>query len=319
MIRMNVNVIKIFVLITLLSQLLTGCCKTNTQCEPIEPVISLIPSLRNIDCLPSAFDKLTDFELNQDFGKELRIAMVFAKEFDLYRAITSYKRSLILIPKKNISRVLQIEYSIIECYYLALKYQDVIDTFESSHLLDVKPTFEAFEQLLVMLYDSYLNLGLIEKASRLVHLMEKGCPETAKKLKGYLAINEANFNEIEKLDFVDSFLSEYRCEKKSVSKAKTLNAILPGAGYYYIGQKKSAVTSFIINSLFTAAAYQFFHRGYYAAGAITLSFEAGWYFGGINGAGLEAKEYNERLYENKAKSFMLKNRMFPILTFETSF
>lgn len=319
MIRKIVNVIKTVCLIAVAGQLLVGCCKNSNECEPIEPVISLIPSLRNIDCLPSAFDKLTDLELKEDFGKELQIAMVFAKEFDLYRAITSYKRALILIPKNNLPRILQIEYSIIECYYLALKYQDVIDTFESSHLLDVKPTFEAFEQLLVMLYDSYLNLNFPEKASRLLHLMEKGCPETAKKLKGYVAIKDANFNEITNFNFEDSFLSEYRLEKKSVSKAKTLNAILPGAGYYYIGQKKSAITSFIVNSLFTAAAYQFFHRGYYAAGAITLSFEAGWYFGGINGAGLEAKEYNERLYENKAKSFMLKNRMFPILTFETTF
>ena len=95
--------------------------------------------------------------------------------------------------------------------------------------------------------------------------------------------------------------------------------LLPGAGYYYVGQKKAALTAFVINSLFTAAAYQFFAKGYPAAGFITLSFEAGWYFGGINGAGLAAKEYNERLYEVKAKDFMLKERLFPLLTFETSF
>lgn len=316
MIQMIVNVIKKLILTCIIISSFLGCRPRN---ELIEPVISLTPSSRSVDCLPSAFDTLSSDELNADYGKELQIAMAFAKEFDLYRAITSYKRALILIPKNNRDRIQQIEYSIIECYYLGSKYQEVIDVFETSQLLEVKPNFQAFEQLLVMLYDSYYHLGLCEKASRLLHLMERGSPEMADKLKGYIAIKEANFQEIDNLGFQDNFLDEYRCEKKSVSKAKTLNALMPGAGYYYIGQKKSAITSFIINTLFTAAAYQFFHKGNYAAGAITLSFEAGWYFGGINGAGLEAKEYNERLYESKAKSFMLKNRMFPILTFETSF
>lgn len=285
----------------------------------IQPKISLVPGLRNVDCLASAFPKLSEEESREDFGKELQIAIVFAKEFDLYRAITSYKRALILIPKKNLKRIQQIEYSIIECYYLAQKYQEVIDNFETSHLLDVNPEFPAFGQLLVILYDSYLQLGLLEKASRLLKVIEIGNPDISMKLKSYVALTHANFPEIEALGLKEDFLIPYECEKKSIRKAKILNAILPGAGYYYIGQKKSATTAFIINTLFTAAAYQFFSRGYIAAGVITTSFEAGWYLGGINGAGLEAREYNERLYEAKGKELMLRKGYFPILTFETSF
>lgn len=304
------------ILSTLMSLLLCGCQSRNME---IQPKISLVPGQRNVDCLASAFPKLNEDELTQDFGKELQIATVFAKEFDLYRAITSYKRALILIPKSNLKRIQQIEYSIIECYYLALKYQEVIDNFESSHLLDVNPEFPAFGQLLVILYDSYLQLGLREKACRLLKVIEMGNPDVSLKLKSYVALTEANFTEIEALGLKEDFLIPYECEKKSIRKAKILNAILPGAGYYYIGQKKSATTAFIINTLFTAAAYQFFSRGYIAAGVITTSFEAGWYLGGINGAGLEAREYNERLYETKGKELMLRKGYFPILTFETSF
>jgi hypothetical protein len=319
MIQVIVNVIKnlSLILVAAAFSLIANGCQPKIQ--KIDPNILLVPAARNVDCLASAFPKLTESELLMDYGKELQIAITFAKDFDLYRAITGYKRALILIPKSKLERIQQIEYSIIESYYLGLKYQEVIDTFEHSHLLDVRPDFPAIGQLLVILYDSYLQLGLDEKACRLLGIIEKGNCDIARKLKGYVAFSNADFMEIQNLGFSDNFLIPYNLETKSIKKAKVLNAVIPGAGYYYIGQKKSAITSFIINTLFTAAAYQFFHKGYYAAGAITASFEAGWYFGGINGAGLEAKEYNERLYECRAKDFMLKEKLFPILTFETSF
>ena len=37
------------------------------------------------------------------------------------------------------------------------------------------------------------------------------------------------------------------------------------------------------------------------AGIFTASLEAGWYLGGINGAGLSAKIYNDRLYSELGK------------------
>jgi len=300
-----------------LTALMLSGCYPATECV-IAPSIDLIPQQRNVDCLPSAFDRLTPQELENDWGKELLIAEIFAKEFDLYRAITSYKRAEILIPK-NHPRLQQIQYSIIESYYLGQKYQDVIDTFEKSSLLEARPDFPAFGQLLIILKDAYQKLGLEEKACRMLSIIEQGNDEVAYKLKMYEAIKTANFCEAQDLGGAEEFLMNYGLQTKSVAKARRLNAILPGAGYYYVGQKKSAVTSFLINTLFIAAAYQFFDRGYYAAGAITTSLELGWYLGGINGAGIEANEYNERLYETHAKNFLIKQGMFPILMFETSF
>lgn len=316
-VAVNVNKsLYLVILLGFISQTFIGC---QTNKSVLKPEINLIPAMRNIDCLSSAFEPLSPLELKEDFGKELKIAIGFAKEFDLYRAITSYKRALFLIPRSNIERIRQIEYSIIECYYFGQKYQEVIDTFEVSSLLDVNPSFKAFGQLLVILYDSYLNLNLPEKACRILSIIEKGNSEISNKLKSYIALKKADLSQIENLGYKEEFLVPYYLQTKSVKKARMLNAILPGAGYYYIGQKKSAATAFIVNTLFIAAASQFFNRGYIAAGAITASFEAGWYFGGINGAGLEAHEYNERLYERNAKDFMLKKGFFPILTFETAF
>ena len=87
----------------------------------------------------------------------------------------------------------------------------------------------------------------------------------------------------------------------------------------YIGQKKSALTAFLLNSLFIAAAYEFFHHGHVAAGIITTSFEAGWYFGGIYGAGEEAKYYNERVYEQDATAILNDTKLFPVLMIQYGF
>lgn len=76
----------------------------------------------------------------------------------------------------------------------------------------------------------------------------------------------------------------YEKHAKSIKTAQCLNAVLPGAGYWYIGQKQTAVTALLVNSLFIGAASYFFVDGNIPAGVITLSLESGWYFGGIYGA-----------------------------------
>ena len=107
---------------------------------------------------------------------------------------------------------------------------------------------------------------------------------------------------------IQNMIEVYERDKKSVKTAQLLNTFIPGSGYLYIGQKKSAATAFLLNGLFIYATYEFFHRGWTAAGVITASFEAGWYFGGIYGAGQEANSYNERIYERVATPILNKEK-----------
>lgn len=296
----------------------------NKEHYTLEPSIEFTTPLP-VFSLPSAFPDLTQEELSQDWGKELLIANQFAKENDLYRAITSYKRALILIPRlpQYLYRQQQIEYDIILSYYLGNKYQAAIEAFENSNLTTISSHFLAFDNLLRILYDIYIKSGQQAKAVRVYSLIQKTSPETAQKAaltEDILKANLSAFSPLLKNDTSSSlFLDTYHTHKKSVTKAKVLNSFLPGAGYYYLGQKNTALTAFFVNSLFTAAAYYFFDHGNWAAGMITTSLEMGWYFGGIHGAGLAAKEFNEHLYGNLAKEYMIKNRLFPILNFQTSF
>ena len=45
----------------------------------------------------------------------------------------------------------------------------------------------------------------------------------------------------------------------------------------------------------------------------------GWYFGGIYGAGEEAKFYNEKIYEKAASPYMTEEKIFPILMVKHAF
>jgi len=311
--------------ILLLLLTLTSCITTKHHFAPnLSPTITK----KTIEELPSPFTPLSHKELSQDWGKELRIGKQFAKRLELYRAITSFQRALFLMPKREtlIERQKEIYYSIAFCYYLGKKYKQVIDTFENTPLRKVTSSFPTFEALLVILYSSYDAIGDDEKAEKIQEAIKEGAPNLNYKLELYDAISKGNIEEAttlvkKKTEYkpIVNLLNEYESKKKSTAKASTLNAIFPGAGYWYVGQKSSALTSFIMNGLFTWAAIEFFNRNFIAAGFIATSFELGWYLGAVNGAGIAANEYNERLYEKYADKGLKEEKLYPIFQIRYGF
>lgn len=309
------------ILCILLILTLSGCQVCN---RPFEPEVVYTPSSLWVESNPSAFSLIKPEELRMDWGKELRIGNAFVHEYDLYRAITSYKRALFILPQKYIDRQMEIEYKILLCYYLGNKYRDAVQTFECGKLSEASPDFPAYRDLLILLYDSYRRIEETAKACRIWALLEIIDPEAAQKMQLTDAVIEVDFASLHCMNTgenreLSSFLLSYESSALSVTKAKTLNALLPGAGYLYVGQVQTAWTAFLLNGLFIAASYEFFRRDYIAAGLITAGFEMGWYLGGINGAGIAATEYNERIYEFAAKEFLGKQRLFPLLMLHYSF
>ena len=318
------------------------------------------------------FSSLTEAELNTSWGIEYQIGLTFAKKLDLYNAVTSFKRSDILIPENNFERKAEIQYHIINSYYFGKRYFDVIDTFENSILANTTRKFAGFHDLLVILFDAYQKSDQGEKAEWILRTMKKFFPNAAQKLDLTLAIsngdidllqnkadakeavnamaslsakknehigemtlvnntNPAQLTEDEEgvltqlTDYTNcqnackEILTAYHKHKKSPRLAQTLNALLPGAGYLYLGQKQSAFTALTLNGLFLATAGYFIHKKNYPAALITLSFESGWYLGGISGAKESAKLYNDRLYETHAHHHMRDNKLFPILMLDHGF
>lgn len=305
---------------------LIGICGCQKYCDEFEPKLAYFPNPVVIQSRPSAFPELTSDECRRDWGKEIRIGYAFIDEQDYYRAITSFKRALILLPSKERARRDQMNYIIVQSYYLAYKYQEAIEAFESCNLANVPKEFPAFQELLIILYDSYRILGEETKTCGILSVMQQNFPELAIQIELSTAFIESDFSAIRKAaEFsslecdVNTFLDEYGTHVKSPERARLYQTVLPGAGYYYLGLKNAALSSFLLNSLFVWAAYNFFKDGNIAAGILTTSLETGWYFGGINGAGIAAREFNERIYETNGREFMRSRSLFPILMLQTSF
>lgn len=294
--------------------------------DRIDPRVSYQLQDQHFQNLKGAFTPLSSEERKSDWGREMVIAQAFADQLDLYRAISTYKRAQILLPAEEEQRKLEIDYDIFLCYYLGKKYDEAIEAFDRSSLSRVDKSFPAYHDLLLILYECYREMDDSDKQARILEMIDRTFPVTGEKLKLSRSIREGDLYQIQCLadDFnhpayLDNLLCCYYGQKKSVAAAQLLNALIPGAGYLYIGQKKSALTAFLLNGLFIAAAYQFFHHGHIAAGIITTGFEAGWYFGGIYGAGEEAKYFNERVFERNASCVLNEHKLFPVLMLEHSF
>ncbi len=304
--------------------LLSGCFWSREQCC-LEPKIDFIVQDRYLKQLPDPFPPLTLEERKEDWGKEYLIGMRFAKELDLYQAMTAFRRAEILAPPYLQHRKLEMEYAILLSYYFGRRYAEAESSFAHSALRNVSDSFPAFHDLLLIVYDIYLQLGNEDKAYQILQLIQQYYPAEYEKLTLSYAMRNADLPILQaiadqkEMPCVDQLLYNYESGKKSVRKAQLINAVLPGGGYLYVGQKQTAITAFLVNSLFIAATVAFFQKGEIAAGIITASFEAGWYFGGIYGAAQEAKFYNERLYERNATPIMNQCRLFPALMLNYGF
>jgi tetratricopeptide (TPR) repeat protein len=301
----------------------SGCYRVP---DKIEPRVSYQLQDQHLQGLSSAFPALSWEERQAEWGREYTIAHAFAKELDLYRAVSTFKRAQILLPQKEELRKDEIAYDILFCLFLGKKYDEAIEAFEHSTLAHVDKTFPAYHDLLLILYECYEEMEDPSKQQRILELFQKNYPASAEKLQVSQALRQADLPQLQELaegfhgpSYLSKLLDTYYLDKKSIPKAQAFNAILPGLGYLYIGQTQSAITAFILNGLFIAAAYQFFHQGHTAAGIITTGFEAGWYFGGIYGAGEETKYYNERLYEKNAGAVLNEQKLFPVLMLEHTF
>lgn len=338
-------IVKHFILIALFSIGLVSC--QHPEDPPFVPKIQLQSSLNFVEKLPPAFEPLTDSEKRTPWGQEFVCATGFSKQYDFYRAITCYKKALFLLAEdvKNSSIQQHIEYDILLAYFLSNHYNEVAETFDSSSLREVSSkTFKPYKQLLCQMIDTYYRRGQAQKTYTLMSLLQTESPLLAYKMRQYQNFMGFQLDELVKentsiltqtpsreseiafyqevrpyAENILAFSKFYEFHKKSEKKAEVLNALLPGAGYMYVGQPKSAVTSLLLNALFIASTWQFFERGYVPFGIITGGLEIGWYVGGIRGAGLAARKYNEELYQHSARECMAKNKIFPIFMIEYGF
>lgn len=302
--------------------LLTGCIKLPTD-QPPALTTTIYPSA--IAKLPSPPPELSDQEKTTSWGAEYRLGKAFAHEADLYRASTCFHRARLLLSMPENTEVppvrkVHMVHALLLCYNLAGKFQESIQLWEQERATLTIEDTELARDFILLLYEAYSHLGRIDESTSLLNLLTPSDPLRQNlPLFATLSANQ-NGSLASALTLPSSIPSAtlsalcttYNAQSKNPVTAQALNAILPGAGYCYIGQYQTAATSFVMNALFIAAALQLFSAHQPAAAIIASSFEVGWYLGGITGGGLAANTYNQQLREGLTKSFLEQNFLFPL-------
>lgn len=103
------------------------------------------------------------------------------------------------------------------------------------------------------------------------------------------------------LDSVYGVAQKALSTEKSEDKAQWLS-LIPGAGQWYVGQKKDATVSFLMTGAFAAGTLTaVWYRHYLLAGLGILPLGQRFYSGGRDYAKKSAQEYNKALYADVAR------------------
>lgn len=126
-----------------------------------------------------------------------------------------------------------------------------------------------------------------------------------KRFSSVKSADEYRTDEIsKKLETVSSF-------EKSPVIAGTL-AVIPGAGFAYLGRYSDAFAAFVVNSALAVAAFQSFDSDMPALGGIISFVGAGFYLGGVYGSAAAAKKMNRNsraaFYESMRTSLYVKEK-----------
>ena len=87
-----------------------------------------------------------------------------------------------------------------------------------------------------------------------------------------------------------SDIESFKMKNKGTAMALS---IIPGCGYFYTNQPKSAITALILNGVLGYASYTSFKSKNYGVGAILSVLSLSFYIGNIVGSGNSAVRYNE--------------------------
>jgi TolA-binding protein/TM2 domain-containing membrane protein YozV len=249
------------------------------------------------------------------------MADVFMKEGEYYRAVTEYKKFLILFPDSANS-----DYALFKtgmAYYRGEEYEQSVRCFsvleekyktsryipESSYykglshwkmkepdkaIKALDAVSEAFPQ------SEFAARALI--AGSLVTLEEENVPSSMKRLK-LLSDQYPEYQGSKNAKDAMALIEQYpRLPEKSETLAAVMSAILPGSGYIYADHVGDGITAFIINALFIAGTITAIHSENYAVAGIVGGIGLPFYVGNIYGSANAAKKWNlgvKREYRDK--------------------
>ncbi|HTZ40199.1 MAG TPA: tetratricopeptide repeat protein [Syntrophales bacterium] len=242
---------------------------------------------------------------------QLKIADAFMEEGEYYRAVTEYKKFLILFPDS--AKADYASFKIAMAYFKGEEYGAAARSFlamrekypESSHAIEAG-YLEGVSQWKLKNYD---------RARMALESLVEQHPESDYAPRSLVVIclaaldeNKAEVSRQALQRFLDRYpghpgeenikeaavqLEKYQeLPEKSPALAGFLSAILPGSGYIYAEHYGDGVTALLINGLFIAGTVAAIHQENYAVAGIVGGIGVPFYLGNIYGSANAAKKWN---------------------------
>jgi len=242
---------------------------------------------------------------------QLKIADAFMEEGEYYRAVTEYKKFLILFPDSGKADYASFEIGM--AYFKGEEYGAAARAFlavrekypESSYAVQAG-YLEGISQWKMKNYDRVRVAleSLVEQhpdseyAPRslvticLAALDENKAEVSRQALKRFLDRYPGHPDE-ENVKEAAALIDRYQeLPEKSPVLAGVMSAILPGSGYIYAEHYGDGITAFFINGLFIAGTITAIHQENYAVAGIVGGVGLPFYLGNIYGSANAAKKWN---------------------------
>jgi outer membrane protein assembly factor BamD (BamD/ComL family) len=241
----------------------------------------------------------------------LKVADAFMEESEFYRAITEYKKFLILFPESD-----QGDYAVLKiglAYYHGEEYEASVRNLEN-----LREKYQESRYIPESMYFAglgYWKLKKYENAKTSLDGISKSYPDSIYAPKALIASTmldldqdhlDNSMQDMEKLihaypDHPASIqaretivlLDQYRnLPIKSEILAGVMSAIVPGSGYVYAEHYGDGITAFLINALAVAGTITAVGNENYAVAAIVGGIGLPFYFGNIYGSANAVKKWN---------------------------
>lgn len=242
---------------------------------------------------------------------QLKIADAFMEEGEYYRAVTEYKKFLILFPDS--AKADYASFGIGMAYFKGEEYGAAARSFLA--LREKYPDSGYAIRAGYLEGSSQWKLKNYDRARAALEALVEQHPESEDAPRSLVAIclaaldeNKAEVSRLALVRFLDRYpghpgaenvsealtlLHQYReLPEKSPVLAGAMSAILPGSGYIYAEHYGDGITAFLINGLFIAGTITAIHQENYAVAGIVGGVGVPFYLGNIYGSANAAKKWN---------------------------
>jgi outer membrane protein assembly factor BamD (BamD/ComL family)/TM2 domain-containing membrane protein YozV len=242
---------------------------------------------------------------------QLKIGDAFMQEGEYYRAVTEYKKFLILFPDS--AKADYASFGIAMAYFKGEEYGAAARSFlalrekypESGYAIHAG-YLEGYSQWKLKNYDR--TRAALEALAEKYRESEYAPRSLVVICLAALDENKAEVSRRALVRFLDRYpghpgeenvkeaiveLDRYQeLPEKSPVLAGVMSAILPGSGYIYAEHYGDGITAFLINGLFIAGTITAIHQENYAVAGIVGGVGVPFYLGNIYGSANAAKKWN---------------------------